>query len=105
MAGGEYPRGLVPFECRFEEMEEVSYGALWRKSISGRGGRKNEDLECVWDQEACASNVLCTVARDEAEQVVRAQKWWDLVLGCDKDFGFFSEYKEKPLFMHGSNIM
>lgn len=98
------PQGVGTSECIFEEMEEVSHGALWKKSISDRGRSKNDDPECVWDQEPCAPNVLYSVARDEAEQVVRAQMWWDLVQGCGKDFRFSSEYNEKPLFMHGSNV-
>lgn len=69
---GSAPLGQVPFEHRIERREGVTYGAIWKESIADKGS-KNEDPECVWDQEVHVSSVQGTVAGDEGGQVARTQ--------------------------------
>ena len=50
----------------------MSHGAIWKDSIAGKGS-KNEDPECVWEQEVHVSSAQGTVAGDEGGQVARTQ--------------------------------
>ena len=50
----------------------MSHGAIWKESIAGKGS-KNEDPECVWEQEVHVSSAQGTVAGDEGGQVARTQ--------------------------------